>query len=946
MNFRADTLCPPYRFRKKAMPPSTKPTTRHTAAATEPLLQPRLLSLLVGGMFSGVLAAPAATAATAVVAAPAMSFDLGMFSGADAGGADLSRFDKGNVVLPGAYRVDIVVNENLQGRRDVTFTAVDGADNAAACFTREMLVQLGVDPAKVARGAAGAAARNGAAQDSAAASDGRQIPDGPLCGDLGNWVPGASTAFDAGEQVLSVSIPQIFMNLSVRGYVDPAQWDNGINAGLLAYNFSSSAATGGNGGNSSSQSYLGLNGGVNVGEWRLRHQGAQGWNSNRGRGAYQNTATYLQRSIAGLQSQLVIGDSFTSGRVMDSVRLRGLSLASDDRMLPQSQQGYAPVVRGIAESNATVSISQNGYKIYETTVAPGPFVLDDLYPTGYGGDLTVTVTEASGRKNTYVVPYAALPQLLRADTTKYSVAAGVLKQYGVKNDAPFVMQAAIQRGVSNAVTLYGGGTASSGYAQAKLGAAFATPLGAISLDATASRTSVSGKGTLSGQSYGVAYNKNIPQTGTNFALGAYRFSTDGYLSLADAVNVRDLASRGQDINQYARQKSRLDLSINQKIGDGTLTLFGSSIDYWSKSQGRQTSFTAGYGARWRNISWNLSLQRSRIQSAPLTSEQEQHQQQQQESDRIFFGPGYDSGRIDNRIMLTLSMPLGRAVRAPNLTSTLTHNSGDSRGQTIDVGVNGTLDEAGSINYGVSASRSSSRGNGGYGSNGDGSNASSNSFNLNGGYRGSAATLRAGYSQYGSSGQLSFGADGGVVIHAGGVSLAQSLGDTVGLVHAPDAEGAALTNVSNVQLNSRGYGVVPYLTPFQNNVIGIDPKGTADSVELKGTSQTVAPTLGAVSLLKFETVSGRAVVLKALQQDDQPMPFAAEVSDEAGQIVGVIGQGSKAFVRGIADSGSLTVKWGATADSQCRISYVLPPQVKRQMDADFIEGRCLPVGDGK
>lgn len=896
-------------FEKDAMPLSAKPVSRHTATA-EPLLQPRLLSMLVGGMFSGVLAAPGASAA------PAMSFDPGMFAGGGATSADLSRFDKGNVVLPGSYRVDIVVNENLQGRRDVTFSAVDGGDNAAACFTWDMLVQLGVDPVKVARAVAG---------DASTAADGRPRPDGPLCGNLDSWVPGASTSFDASEQVLSVSIPQIFMNLAARGYVDPAQWDNGINAGLLSYNFSSSAATGGDGG---SQSYLGLNAGVNMGEWRLRHQGAQGWNSSRGRGSYQNTATYLQRSIAGLQSQLIIGDSFTGGRIMDSVRLRGFSLASDDRMLPQSQQGYAPVVRGIAESNATVSISQNGYKIYETTVAPGPFVIDDLYPTGYGGDLTVSVTEANGRKNTYVVPYAALPQLLRADTTKYSVAAGQLQQHSVKDSAPFVMQASVQHGISNAVTIYGGGTAASGYTQAKLGTAFATPLGAISVDATTSRTSVAGKGTLSGQSYGVAYNKNIPQTGTNFALGAYRFSTDGYLNLSDAVNVRGLAARGEDIGQYARQKSRLDLSINQQIGGGTLTLFGSSVDYWGQRLGRQTSFTAGYGSRWRDISWNLSVQRSRIQAAPLTAEEER----QQQSDNVFFGPGYDRGRVDNRVMLTLSMPLGRQVRAPNMTAMLASNSGDRRGQDLNVGVNGVLGEAGNLSYGASANRS-------------GGSGSSNAFNLNGGYRNSAATLRAGYSRYGNSGQLSFGADGGLLIHGGGVALAQSLGDTVGLVHAPDAEGAVLTNVSNVSLDSRGYGVVPYLTPFQNNVVGIDPKGSSDHVELKESSQTVAPTLGAVSLLKFDTVSGRAVVLKALQQDGQPMPFAAEISDAAGQIVGVVGQGSKAFVRGVADSGSLTVKWGAAPDSQCRINYALPPQLKRKMDADLVEGRCVPVRDG-
>jgi hypothetical protein len=39
-------------------------------------------------------------------------------------------------------------------------------------------------------------------------------------------------------------------------------------------------------------------------------------------------------------------------------------------MLPYSQRGYAPVIRGVASSNAVVSVRQNGYLIYQQNVAP------------------------------------------------------------------------------------------------------------------------------------------------------------------------------------------------------------------------------------------------------------------------------------------------------------------------------------------------------------------------------------------------------------------------------------------------------------------------------------------------------------------------------------------------------------------------------------------------
>jgi outer membrane usher protein len=54
------------------------------------------------------------------------------------------------------------------------------------------------------------------------------------------------------------------------------------------------------------------------------------------------------------------------------VQFRGAQLASDDNMLPDSLRGFAPIIRGIAQSNAQVTIKQNGYTIYQSYVARGP----------------------------------------------------------------------------------------------------------------------------------------------------------------------------------------------------------------------------------------------------------------------------------------------------------------------------------------------------------------------------------------------------------------------------------------------------------------------------------------------------------------------------------------------------------------------------------------------
>jgi outer membrane usher protein len=856
---------------------------------------------MLGGLMSAAMIASDAALASE------LSFDLNAFSSGLASSVDTSRFNTGNQMSPGIYRVDIVVNGQTLGRREVEFVAGQAKTGAQPCLSRELLEKIGIAMDKVDTDAHGREVSNPAAA-------------GQYCGDLGQWIPMASSTFDPGALELAASVPQAYMKRSMRGYIDPELLDEGIAAGLLNYNFSTSTVTAGEG---DGRTYLGLNAGINLGAWRLRHQGAQAWSNRTGFETYQNTSTYVQRSIIPLQSQVTLGDTFSNGQIVDGVRVRGVTLATDDRMRPQTQQGYAPQVRGVADSNATVTISQNGYTIYETTVVPGPFVISDLHATGYGGDLIVSVTEVDGRRNTFVVPYSVAPQLLRADTTKYSATLGEVQQKGIDAKGASVFQGTLQHGLTDDLTVYGGGSLSKGYEQGKVGVALNTSLGAFSVDTATSRTAVPDHGRLSGRSLGLGYNKSLPTSGTHFALGAYRFSTEGYLNLPDALNVRAIASQSGDVNGYARQKSRLDLTISQQLGSGTLSLYGSSVDYWGGGEGRQVSFTASYGSTWNKVNWNLSAQRSRVQDTRQLTQSEL-------SDDVFFGRIGQPGRLDNRYMLTLSMPLGSESRAPTINTSLSRDTGDTRGSQQQVGINGFLGEDTELNYGVSANRATSE------------SAHSSQFNTYAGYRTDATHLRAGYSQSRDSSQLSFGADGGVVVHAAGMAFSQSLGEASALVHVPGAEGARLGGSSGARVNSSGFAVVPNLTAFQNNEVQIDPEGMSMDVELQESTRNVVPTSGAVSLVTFDTVSGRAVLVKGIHENGSPLPFAAQVFDAQGREVGVVGQASKAFVRDIPQEGRLTVKWGSKIAEQCDIYYHMPPitEGQRQATTDYLQGVCV------
>lgn len=124
----------------------------------------------------------------------------------------------------------------------------------------------------------------------------------------------------------------------------------------------------------------------------------------------------------------------------------------------------------------------------------------------------------------------------------------------------------------------------------------------------------------------------------------------------------------------------------------------------------------------------------------------------------------------------------------------------------------------------------------------------------------------------------------------------------------------MTNQVGLKLDGRGYAIVPYLRPYRSNTVDIDPRQLSTSVELKSTSTEVVPRAGAVVMAKFDTVTGRVVLIDLLPSKGVHVPFGTVVTDEAGRSVGVVAQGQRIFTRGLEEKGSLLAKWGRPAIS--------------------------------
>ncbi|HET6431365.1 fimbria/pilus outer membrane usher protein [Dyella sp.] len=919
----------------KAFARDCAPTARHVGRRL-------LLCSWIGmALCTAAGAAPAAIAVDAEGSASVDSgtidatFDRSMLSGAGQNTTDLARFERGDFIPAGSYRVDVFLNERPVGRSNVRFAAPTAGASAVACVTQALLDQLGLRPPDLSPQAQAA------------------LADGAACVDIAQLIPGASIDFNMGDLRLDVSVPQAFLGQQARGYVDPKYWDSGVTAGLLNYNLNSYRTT--SQGEAQTSSFLGLNAGLNVGRWHFRHDSSLSWQSSiagaRATHHWQSIDTYARRDFPSLRAQLTLGDAWTSGDVFDSIGLRGVQLATDDRMLPQSLRGYAPTVRGVADSNARVTVRQNDMVIYQTTVAPGPFVISDLYATGYGGDLAVSVTEANGRVHSFTVPYASVPQLLRPGVNRFSVAAGQLRDNFISNH-PGLFQATLQRGISNLLTGYGGINASRGYAAGLLGSALNTSYGALALDVTAARARIPGIGTLSGESVRLSYSKTLAETGTSLSVAAYRYSTSGFLSLGDAARARELARRGlpvfatadpvypqsingvpvsglltpaqqaalaggdpgdlQAANGVDRQRDNLSLTLSQQLGErgGALYVSGSRREYWNRG-GSDTQFQIGYNNSLGRMNYNLSASRERD---PF-------------------------GRSDNRFALSLTLPLGHTEHMPVLTGSLAHDT--AGGMQEQATLSGTAGADGRFNYGLTATHDSTELAGTTG-------ASGSTASVDAGYRGSHVQVNAGLGAGSGYSQASFNVSGGVVAHPGGIIFSQPLGDTVALIEAPGAAGAAISTAPGVRVGRDGYALVPYVTPFVLDTISIDPTGLPLDVQLDHTSVQVAPRAGAVVRVTFDSESGRFVLIQTRLENGATLPFGAQVEDEQGQVIGVVGQAGRVMARVTRDAGRAVVQWQGDSDGphRCTFAYHAPEAPARSgAIADTIQNVvCVALPD--
>jgi len=785
-------------------------------------------------------------------------------------------------VRPGNVDVDIFRNDRMVGKSTVRFTEPPDGGNARACITPVQFQQLGVKPNFISP--QGMQLMKTAAPSTSAAN-GKPASD---CLYIDQWVTGASSTYDTNELRLDITIAQAFLTKQNRQSVPPEMLTRGENAGFINYNLNHYSTQGFN------SNFLGLNTGINLSGWQLRHTSYVSQSRSAGSAStsqYVSGETVVKRPLLNIKSTLVLGDTSSNSPIIGSTPIRGVRLSSEEAMMPDEERSFRPIIRGVARTNARVRVSQNNVVFFEQTVPPGPFEFDDINPVASVGNLQVVIAEADGSQQTFVVPYSPSMGALNPGSFRYSVATGQYRNYTTTQNTN-IAQAYVRYGLNNFLSPGAEVLLGPNYSNVGLQASFNSAIGSMSFSSLFSRFSINGNNN-NGTANNISFNP--PAMGR---LNAY-------------------AGLGRQSQRYTPPSTALNLGSNALFTNDS---FKSNVFVGS-------NFSMD---KWGGLSLNVSKQRNWLDEG----NQQVRLGYSFTVAKVSLGINFDRTTYTNSspsvksMSVNASVPLNLGSTQGGLRAGYTQ-TGDSEA-TKTVGFYGYNTEN-RINYNLNQSQT-----------GD-SNASSGSANIQHRYGNLGASVS---SSTGGSQQTGLSASGGLVLHRDGIILAPTLGDTFAIVEVPKGEGAGVLG-SSARINSGGFGVVPSLSPYYLNDVQISLEGAPAELEVDNANQKVAPVEGSIVRLKFNASSGRPLLIVLQTSSGVRVPIGASVSDAQGNEVGTVGQGSRALVRVQKPKDRLKVQWGDKADESCWLDYALDAkQTANAAGYTLLKLRCdmNPMGE--
>ncbi|MDX7998965.1 outer membrane usher protein [Xenorhabdus sp. Reich] len=812
---------------------------------------------------------------------PPMEFNIGALDVSERSNIDLDKFARAGYIMPGNYVMGVRMNKTeFSDTYSIDFIAPpDDPKGSDACISPELVKQIALKSEWV--------------EKLGWQNDGKCLDP--------NTLPGMSARGDLATYTLYLIVPKIYLEYDLPDWDPPSRWDNGIPGLLFDYNLNAQTSKPAHGSNNQQLSANGT-AGMNAGAWRFRADWQARYNRSKTKDDelghsgererdWDWSRYYMYRAIPRLEAKLTLGEDYLNSSIFDSFRYTGVSLVTEENMLPPNLRGYAPEVTGVARTNAKVTVSQQGRVLYETQVASGPFRIQDL-SDAVAGTLDVRVEEQDGGVQTFQVNTATIPYLTRPGRVQYKLIGGQSTNDKHRREGPAFGMGEFSWGINNGWSLYGGFLGAGDYNALSLGIGRDLMMfGALSFDVTESRARLPKENkTLTGGSYRLSYSKRFDQYNSQVTFAGYRFSERDFMNMGQYIDrrYRSVSSdSGKELYTIIFSKQFIDIGLNAHLNYSHQT-------YWNRpTNDRYNVSLSKYLdiGRYKNMNVSLSAYRNNFDN-----------------------------KKDDGMYLNLSVPWGES-------GTLSYNGMVNRqGNAHTVGYFDRIDDRN--NYRISAGTNMA------------GKASANGYYT---HYGDKALLTASASyQDGGNTTAALGLQGGITVTAKGAALhrtnmtgaARLMVDTEGVSNVP-IRGFG----SAVHTNYFGKAVLADVNSYYRNKANIDLDNLPDNVEALRSVQQATLTEGAIGYRKFQVMSGfKAMTIIRLPDGSFP-PFGASVVNAAQREIGILGDDGYTYLSGMNKGEKLNVHWDGNAQCEITVSDEVTEEslTSLLLPCQFLEG---------
>lgn len=761
---------------------------------------------------------------------------------------DLTKFAESNYVVPGNYTIALNINGVLYGNYPITY--MDGGDDSYPCITKDVVHDTFFLKDEVLK---------------------RTKFDDNACL-IFNSIPTASITTEMSTMTLTIKIAQAYRKNVNPNWLGEASWNQGLDGFILDYNINERYSFDDSELNSAANGVIG----GNYQAWRLRGNW-QYYNDN-----LEFSDIYAYRPIPSLEAKLTVGDTRLNSQLIDNVDFVGMSLKSDDSMLAPNLRSYAPSINGIAEQDATITVSQAGRVLLTKNIPAGPYNISDL-SDNISGMLDVKIEYIDGSVSTYQFNAPDVPFLTRPGRLRYNVAVGQASDRYSRS--PMLSAGEISYGVNNQWSLFAGGTFSRDYQMLDFGMGWDLgQYGAASVDFAQSWADNVNESYLNGSALNVSYNKDVEKTQTNVNINLSHYNED-YLTIEDYLGTSGVQPHYLNADYYDSLKYNVGVSVSQYFPTWQLN---SSLSY------RHMGYYDEDADDYERYSFITS------RSFPLSW----WRQNLNASLSIYKESSWD----ETGVYLSLSLPLG------------------GRGSVSYIGSS----SGGEANHQVNYSDENKYG---------------DRYQLGVGH-GSTGTYYNGFYSHDSNladidlsvskpakgdGSAAISIAGGVVVAKPGYSFHRTsrYGRSRILVNAQNGEVPLRDTSDRVSTNSQGLAVTENASDYYMNNVRLDMERLPDSIEIVGTSaKKIALTEGAIGYVEFDSISGEKGMTTVVTDTGEPVPFGVEMRNSHDQLVGLVGDNGATYVSGVKihEVFSLSTK-GKECQSEPLTSDHVPNEIK-------------------